>query len=437
MKLSRRGLAVLVSALFVTSASAPAAGPVPNAGPETVALPDSLAELARRIEILAEEIDRLKTGGDAVLPALTPMGLSPGAGRVYEMQKAGASIAGYGEALYENFSTSRDDGAAAATKDRVDFLRAVVYFGYRYNDWILFNSEIEFEHGSTGKGGEVSVEFAYIDLAFAPWLSVRSGMLLVPLGIVNEKHEPTTFPGTIRPAVERLILPSTWRTIGAGILGEAMPGLSYRLYAVEGLSAAGFSGAEGIRGGRQSGARALAEQFALAARLEYSPFLGTLIGGGLYAGNSGQGARDSLGDINARTIVATVHGEMSWRGLELRALYAVTDVGDAARISRLRGQTVGSRMNGWYVSAGYDILPHLIPSTTHALAPYVVYERYNTHASVPGGFTADPALDRTTLTAGIAYMPDPRVAFKWDHRDNRNAAGTATNQWNLAINYLF
>ncbi len=421
----RCGILLMFCCLLGTSAT--------TAGGE----PDSLAELSRKIDILAEELDRLRAGGAAELQPLPVQGLSPGAGRVYTMQKAGVSFAGYGEALYENFATARDNGTASGLKDRIDFLRAVLYAGYRFNDWILFNSEIEFEHGSTGKGGEVSVEFGYIDLVLSPWLTVRSGLVLVPVGIVNEKHEPSTFFGTSRPLVERLILPATWRAVGTGALGEIMQALSYRLFVVEGLKADGYSGANGIRGGRQHGAQAVAENFAVTGRLEFSPSVGTTIGADIFVGNAGQGMTDSLGTIAAMTTVGSVHGELSWRGLELRGLYAFNHVSDAARISAANGGTIGSRMEGWYLSAGYDVLPHMLPTTTHALIPYAVFERYNTHAAVPAGFSANPAYDRRTLALGIMYRPDPRVAFKWDYRDNWSAAGTAANQWNVALNYLF
>ncbi|MEX0601699.1 MAG: hypothetical protein WD295_00060, partial [Bacteroidota bacterium] len=261
--------------------------------------PDSLKELQRRIDILAEEIEAMKLGEVAETRYEAQRGLGPAASKVYQLKKTGVSIAGYGEVVYENYATKRDDNQDAGKPDKIDYLRNVVYIGFRFNDWILFNSEVEFEHGSTGKGGVVSVEFGYVELMFSRAFNLRAGMVLPPLGIVNEKHEPSTFFGTLRPQVERLIIPSTWRTNGVGVYGEIAPGLNYRGYVVEGFNAKSFSDADGVRGGRQSGANALAENFGLTGKVEYSGIPGTIIGAGVYTGNSGQGAKDSLGTIDA------------------------------------------------------------------------------------------------------------------------------------------
>ena len=394
---------------------------------------DSLAEIRRQIEILTEEIERLKLGDVSESSYHAVPGLGPAASKVYSLKKTGVSLAGYGEVVYENYGRVRDDGASATSKDKVDFLRNIIYIGYRFNDFVVFNSEVEVEHGSTGKGGEVSVEFGYIDLMFSSAFNVRAGMVLAPVGILNEKHEPPTFFGTHRPNVERLIIPSTWRMNGAGVHGEALTGVHYRAYVVEGLTMSKFSAGDGIRGGRQSGASAVAEDLALTGRLDYSAIPGATIGASFFTGNSGQGAKDSLGSsINARTTVLAVHAEYGWRGLELRGLFARTSVDEADRIAGylrwIAGQAttpvIGSTMAGWYVSAGY-------------LAPYVVYETYNTQASVPAGRLASPANDRSTLAFGLTWKPHPNVAFKVDYRDNKNSAGSGTDQWNLAVTYLY
>ncbi|MBI2618987.1 MAG: hypothetical protein HYW57_02795, partial [Ignavibacteriales bacterium] len=224
---------------------------------------DSLKEIRRQIDILVEELERLKLGEVAEPSYEAQRGLGPAAAKVYQLKKTGVSIAGYGEVVYENYAKERDDRAAANKPDKIDYLRNVIYVGFRYDDWILFNSEVEFEHGSTGKGGEVSVEFGYVELMLSRLFNVRAGMVLPPVGIINEKHEPSTFFGSLRPQVERSIIPSTWRTNGIGSYGELGSSLNYRAYVVEGFNAKNFSDADGVRGGRQSGASARAENFGL------------------------------------------------------------------------------------------------------------------------------------------------------------------------------
>lgn len=405
---------------------------------------DSLMELYRRIDILTQEIEKMKLGEVAEPRYEAQRGLGPAAAKVYRLKKSGVSLAGYGEVVYENYAATREDGKDANKPDQIDFLRSILYVGFRFNDWILFNSEIEFEHGTTGrtdaKGkpiGEVSVEFGYVELMLSKLVNVRVGMILPPLGIINEKHEPSTFYPTLRPQVERFIIPSTWRATGIGAYGELLPSLGYRAYLVEGLNAASFSDNEGVRGGRQSGAKAIAEDFALTGKLDYTGFAGSTLGLDFYRGNSGQGAKDSLGAIDALTTLLSFHGEWSWRNLELRALYARARVDDAGRVSKLAGKAIGSDMNGWYISAGYDVMPHIAPGSEHSLVPFVQYETLNTQSSVASGFTANPANDRNTLVLGVSYKPHPNVAFKLDYRQNTNKAKTGVDQWNAAVNYLF
>lgn len=400
---------------------------------------DTLAEIQRQIDILTQEIEKMKLGEVAETRYEPGRGLGPAGAKVYQLKKSGVSLAGYGEVVYENYASRSDDGTAASTRDRIDFLRNVVYVGFRFNDWIVFNSEIEFEHASTAKGGEVSIEFGYVELMFSRNFNLRAGMVLPPVGIVNEKHEPTTFFGTLRPQVEQRIIPSTWRANGLGAYGEIMPSWNYRVYVIEGLNAARFNASDGIRGGRQSASNALAENFAFTGKLEYEGSAGAVLGMSFYSGASGQGiSADSLGGkLTARTTIVSAHGEYAWRGLELRGLFAATSVDEADRVSKLTNTTIGSRMIGWYIVAGYDIVPLLLPGSEQYLAPFVQYEKFNTQKEVATGRTPDGATNRTILIIGLTYKPHANVAFKFDYRDNKNAAGTGLNQWNLALAYLY
>ncbi|MCM2269877.1 MAG: hypothetical protein NDJ75_07235, partial [Thermoanaerobaculia bacterium] len=232
--------------------AAVAAAQSPSASPE-------VAELARRIELVAAELETMKLGEAAVEADTSVYGLGPAASKVYRKAK-GVSIGGYGELLYQNFSGSNDAGAPSGKLDDLDVLRGIVYVGYKWSDKWILNTEFEWEHGSTGKNGEASVEFAYVDRLIRPELNVRAGLVLIPMGLVNELHEPTVFLGARRPGVESAILPTTWRESGVGVFGE-VGGFAYRTYLLNGLDAKGFT-AGGIRGGRQQGFHSKAEDFA-------------------------------------------------------------------------------------------------------------------------------------------------------------------------------
>jgi hypothetical protein len=341
--------------------------------------------------------------------------------------------------LYEHFNSERDDDVESGLSDQLDFLRAVLYFGYKWNDRWLLNSEIEFEHANTGEGGEVAVEFAYLDYHWRPALGARAGLLLVPMGLVNELHEPTVFRGSRRPVVETAIIPTTWRENGAGIFGQTAS-LSYRSYVLAGLEADEFS-AGGIRSGRQEGAESIAEDFAWVGRVDWTGRPGLLVGGSLYAGQSGQGLADSTGDVlDVGTVLFEGHVDWSWKGLGVRLLGAQSNLDQVAELNGVLGLTgpasVGEKQTGYYIEASYDLLARRADGE-RALIPFVRWEQLDTQAEVPSGFTRDPASEIDVLTVGVDIRPIDPVVVKLDYQDIDNQAETATNQFNVAIGYIF
>lgn len=408
---------------------------------QALAQRDTLKELLRRIDILTEEIESLKLGAVAKkeLQYESKFGMGPAASRVYQIERTGVSIAAYGEVVYENHSTERDDGSASGSPDQLDYLRHITYIGFRFNDWLLFNSEIEFEHGIAGgdEPGEVAVEFGYVEAAINSVLNVRAGMILVPVGIINEFHEPPTFHGSLRPETERSIIPTTWRANGVGLVGNSANGLGYKLYVTESLNASKFSSG-GIRSGRQNGAEAIAEDIGLSGRLDYNGIPGLNIGGSFFIGNTGQNMADS---IEAGVRLFSLHVMFARRGLELRGLFAQSSIDEADKLNaalNLNGaDSIGESQRGYYLTLAYDLMPLLIPGTTHALAPFVQFEHLNTQAEVPSGFAKNPALERTNISLGLTYKPHPNIAFKADYLNRDNKADTAVDQFNLAVNYLF
>ena len=397
-----------------------------------------LREIQRQIEILTQEIEALKTRQTKEAQADTEQfGLGAAASKVYRTD-AGVSFGGYGEYLYQNVAGTNDAGTRATTRDNADALRAVLYTGYKFSDRILFNSEVEFEHGSTGAGGEVSVEFAYLDFLVRPNMGVRTGLLLVPMGFINEQHEPTAYLGARRPLVERNIIPATWREMGAGLFGENGP-VSWRAYVTTGLNAARFTSA-GIRNARGNGAQSLAEDFALSGRLDWQPVVGSTLGVSAYGGNAGQGALVNNERLDARVTLYDVHAETRVRGLQLRGLWSQGSIADAAAINRLNNLTgsgsVGSKFGGWYAEAAYD-LAALRGFGEQSLTPFVRYERLNTQRSVPSGFSLNRSLDQSLTTLGIQYKPISQTVIKVDYQNVDNEAGTGLDQWNIAVGYIF
>jgi hypothetical protein len=232
-----------------------------------------------------------------------------------------------------------------------------------------------------------------------------------------------------------VIIPSTWRENGVGVFGEAGP-LSYRAYLLNGLRAGGFSSG-GVRGGRQKGSHALAEDFAWVGRLDYEPRPGLLVGGSLYHGGSGQGVEGPGGELSVDTTLFEGHVDWRWRGLTLRALAARADLDDVAALNAALGFTgaasVGEALEGFYVEAGYDLLA----GGERSLTPYVRWEQLDTQAEVPAGFARNPARDGESLTLGLNFQPIDEIVLKADYQDYDNEAGTGIDQINVALGYIF
>jgi hypothetical protein len=425
----------LTKKLEMQAAQVPAeksGAPITSAKP--AAESTEVKEVARKTDILSQEVEKLRTA--LVIPEEKALkseyGLGPAASKIYKTDK-GLSIGGYGEASYQNIVA--DKGTRV---DNADFLRAVVYLGYRFSDNILFNSELEFEHASTGKSGEVSVEFAALDFLLDPRANIRAGMVLQPIGFINLIHESPYFFGNQRPEVERRIIPTTWRENGVGLFGELLPGLTYTTYGTNGLNAKGFS-SSGIRDGRQSASQAIAEDLAWVMRLDYTPAWhpGLTFGGSVYLGNSGQNQTYAGQQVDVFTQLYEAHLQWKYYGLEFRTLGAWGHIGDAAVLSAAKGETIGESNYGWYTEVGYNIMPLILAGTDQYLAPFFRYEQLDPIASVPTGFADNPNLDREIFQFGLNYKPIPNVVIKVDYRNFAAQVGEVPDEFNLGIGYVF
>ncbi len=393
-----------------------------------------IADLERRLDAMSRELEAQKSG------SATPVtgeegryGLAPGASKVYAAA-SGLSVGGYGEFLYENKAATLQDGTRVGSEKRADALRLVIYTGYKFSDRIVFNSEVEFEHGGYSDDkpeGEVIVEFAYLDFLLSKGFNIRAGQMLVPMGFINELHEPPAFLGARRPVVERTIIPATWHENGLGLHGDLPGHLSYRVYVMNGLDGTGFS-ASGIRGGRQAGKEANAQSLAWTGRVDWTPLPGVLLGASFYTGNSNQ-----TGDGEALTTTLwDAHAEYRARGFQVRGLYARASNGSAgvqALATSDPARQVGTKQWGGYLEAGYDLLR----GGQQALVPYVRWERLNAQQEVVSGVVAGPEQDQTLLTVGVAYKPIPQVAVKLDLAKVENQARTGRDQVSLALGYTF
>ncbi len=391
-----------------------------------------VSELDRKIDILSREIEQLKLG-EVAGETSVKTGLGPAASKIYSQSK-GLSLAGYGEMVYDRYADLKDNGTAGGKNDTIDYLRQVLYLGYKFSDSILMNSEIEFEHGSGGKNGEVSVEFAYLDFLMCPVANFRTGMLLIPVGIYNQIHEPPTFFSVRRPEVEQKMIPTTWRANGAGVFGQLGEQIRYEFYASESLSATGSSGSfdeSGIRDGRQEGSKAKMEDIALSGRLDYELQPGSLLGASFFMGGTDQGQTGA----NVGLLLWDLHSRLKLGQLELRALYANTSLTNASSVTA--DFAAGTSQYGYYVEAAYDILPHFMPQSEQALMPFVRYEKFNTQAAVLSTVTASAANDKSYLVFGLCYLPHPNVALKVDYQNEILGDNSGVDSMRFASTFMF
>jgi hypothetical protein len=447
----------LIAALCLISAGSAAAEPTAADADQALSQEDRIAELERTVQVLTQELARSRV--DVAVPVdseslESQWGYGPAASKVYDRDR-GLSIGGYAEGFYTDYVSDQGHGTSKQL-DRSDMLRAVLYMGYRFNENLVFNSEIEFEHGTTeptisnDEGGSVSVEFAALDYLWRPELNFRSGLVLLPVGFLNLVHEPPFFYGVRRPDVERVLIPSTWRENGAGIFGKLGETVDYTIYAVNGMNALGFD-TSGIRNGRQSGSEALAEDLAFVGRLDWTPMPELLLGASVYAGDSGQDQRISLaGGGSTRlpstpTVLWEAHAQYESRGLHLRSLFTMTHIGDAgaltgdlqAAASDPLSGAVASGMLGGYAEAAYDILPYFFPGTERYLAPFYRFEWYDTQWNMPSGFSADRSKEIMVNTVGLQFEPIPNVVLKADYRNRKAQQGQIADEVNLGFGLSF
>ncbi|MEE9615165.1 MAG: porin [Thermodesulfobacteriota bacterium] len=341
------------------------------------------------------------------------------------------TIGGYGELHYNDYKSEDKDSS-------IDFHRFVLFFSHEINDWIRFDSEVELEHSLSGEGksGEVELEQAYLDFMLSKRINVRAGLMLMPVGIMNETHEPPTFYGVERPDMDKKIIPTTWWEAGVGIYGEILPGLNYRLYGVSSLDASGFSASSGLRGGRQKVSKARAEDLALTGRLEYTGLPGLKIGGSFFWGDTSQND-DAYGDATVTILEGDVQASI-WQ-FDFKGQYAHVYLDDAYEVSTANAEAVGEEMYGWYVEGGFRLLGLIFPESEQEFALFARYSEYDTQDEVASGFTADGKNDVEVLTIGLDYKPHPNIVIKLDYQDRDNDSSTikAADQFNLGVGYWF
>ncbi len=341
------------------------------------------------------------------------------------------NMGGYAEMHYN--ATFPEDGE---TKNQLDFHRFVLYVGRQWTEKLKFYSEIEVEHAIVGDGkvGEVSVEQAYLDYQLSGEdgpigeLTLRTGIVLIPMGIVNQWHEPPIFHGVERPSVEKVIIPTTWREGGIGLAGKVNSLLSYELYVLGGLDPSKFSAGSGIRGGRQKAGKTRTDGLAFTGRVQLQPTTQTVLGVSGYYNKTGENA-----DINADVPVlgVSLDARTRFKGLEARAVFAMFTIGDSDTLNTEAGTDVADNIMGAYGELAYNVLHNT--SSDLQLLPFLRLEYYDTDPD-------DDTKTTTDIVTGLTFRPIPQVVFKSDvifRRKGGNVDGDNATILNLGMGFLY
>lgn len=339
----------------------------------------------------------------------------------------GVTVGGYGEITYNQPDSKNGE---------LDVQRLVLLFGYKFNDKVQFVTEVEFEHVE-----EVFVEQAFLQYSLSDNVNLRGGLMLVPMGITNEYHEPTTFNGVERPSIDGSIVPTTWREIGVGVAGRFNDiSLRYQAYVFNGFQSVNgtkvLGGSNGLRNGRQKGIQSTINTPNLSAKLDYYGLPGLRLGLSGYFGRTQ--AEDDVDMIDGADVGISMVGfdaRYAYQRFTARGQFIHASISDTEDYNNLNTADLGSALQGWYVESAYNLLPL---EKQQQLFAFARYSNYDTHASVAGGLPRNDSYNRDEWTLGLSYKLAPGAVVKADYQIKDNAStANVNNQLNVGIGVWF
>jgi hypothetical protein len=443
--------ALAASALGLTLALAAAPALAQQATPAAA----SQADLAQKLEQLAAELAEVKAQlaqlkaqppQAAAAPSggwNGPAGSAPAAAAAMDATPMAAStpqgpatvLTGYGEINYNRPTKSTD-------RTQLDLRRFVLGLQHRINDRTKIVGELEVEHAVTSASdpGEVALEQAYIEHQLTPLLAARGGLFLMPVGLLNETHEPTAFYGVERNFVETAIIPTTWREAGAQVIANFDNGLTLQggistSFDLTKWDATSSEGAESPLGSiHQEAAKAKARNLAWFGAANWRGVPGLLVGASLFSGNATHG---QPGFANARVTLADVHARWTPGRWDLSALYARGSISntDSLNLALVGNPTlIPKSFDGWYVQGAYKLWQH----GDYALSPFARLERFNTaraFADLGPALTPMAAETEQVATVGANFWITPSVVLKADYQ--RFRVNTQANRVNVGLGWSF
>ena len=365
--------------------------------------------------------------------------------------RSGLTVGGYGEvALSRNFYSDNVYKYAAATAHkgeqhgRFDIPHAVIYLGYDFGKGWSMQTEIEFEHLGTGsaverefeeageweseieQGGEVELEQFWIQKSFFPQLNV-----VVPVGGLNNAHEPLNFFTVYRPEGEYTIMPSTWHDTGISIWGKA-GSWRYEAMLVAGMDGMMFGRDNFVHNGAKSAFEyRVANNYGGAFRVDNTSVEGLRLSLSGFVGNTVNNTypRENLSDqfnVKGTLLIGAFDFVYKGHGIIARGNADYGYLGDAATLSKLKARRSGgdspyksspvaSAAAAVGAEAGYDIL-RLFPGRREAnLYVFGRWEYYNSYIPGEGDATGFDYTAKNRIAVGLNWFPIPQIAVKCEY----------------------
>lgn len=326
-------------------------------------------------------------------------------------------LGGYGELHYQDLDTGKE----------MDFHRFVIFLSHEFSDRISLHSELELEHSIAGDGqaGEIELEQAYVQWDYADSQRLKSGLFLLPLGHLNETHEPDVFYAVERNAVEKNIVPTTWWEGGVALQGELSPGWSYDFALHSGLNLdtgnLNPQKRSSLRGARQKVGKANGDSLATTARVRFSGIAGLQWALAFqYQEDITQDDDDNIGigRIDA-TLLETDLSYQSGR-FTFKALYAIWDI-DKEIASLNPG---ADSQLGWYLEPSYRINDR-----------WGIFARYSNYDLTQGSNLYSN--NQKQMDFGVNYWLHENVVFKFDYQKQSKDSGIEDDGFHLGIGFSF
>ena len=423
-------VAVAVSVGLAASASAQSAQSAQSAE----------AQLMGRLDQLAAELEKVKTELKAMKEQQAINAAAPAGAEYASNTATGApatTLTAYGEIGYSRPSKNR-----SATQ--TDVGRFVTGFQHRFNERTKVVAELEVEHAvaSSSDRGEVAVEQVFVEHRINQNYGVRAGLFLIPLGLINQNHEPHTFYGVNRPTVETAIIPSTLREVGVQVFGEHDNGVSWSAGITTGFDLTKWDplNREGVesplRTLHQEGQFAKSKDLSAFAAADWRGIPGLRIGAGFTAGKAGH-ATPGFATPSARTLLWDVHTQWTPGAWDFAAVYAKGSISGAGALNKTFSGApylMPKTFDGWYAQAAYKFRL----SGDYKVSPFVRFERVDTGRSFDGvvkGFNVNGYDTESIWTAGLNFNIAPAVVIKADYQ--RYKIVTDSNRLNVGLGFSF